>query len=175
MKILKLKDHPVGGVADCYDAILVNVESLESAGAFKPEHLGYIIRIFEDTSDPIFHLWGIQKYKEIMQFFKKPLLCDEDVTQTDYIITYGFLVQESLQEYSNIFNSKLWETTDIKKISKDEYLLLTDSTVAIESPSNKNVEKVYCKIRQKEKDNKSGVGSSTKSDVTCHNCGKMSI
>ena len=44
--------------------------------------------------------------------------------------------------------------------------------MAIESPVNKTVEKVYCKIRHKGKDNKSGVGSSTKSDVTCHNCGK---
>ena len=47
MNSIKLKDHPGGGgvVADCYDAILVNVESLESDGAFNPEHLGYIIRI----------------------------------------------------------------------------------------------------------------------------------
>ena len=44
--------------------------------------------------------------------------------------------------------------------------------MAIEAPVNKTVEKVYCKIRHKGKDNKSGVGSSTKSDVTCHNCGK---
>ena len=56
MKILKLKDCPGGDVADCYDAILVNVESIESAGAFNPEHLGYIIHIFEDTSDSRFHL-----------------------------------------------------------------------------------------------------------------------
>ena len=34
------------------------------------------------------------------------------------------------------------------------------------------MDKVYCKILHKEKDNKYGVGSSTKSDVTCHNCGK---
>ena len=46
MKNLKLKDHPGRDVADCYDAILVNVESLESAGTFKPEHLSYIIHIF---------------------------------------------------------------------------------------------------------------------------------
>ena len=44
--------------------------------------------------------------------------------------------------------------------------------VAIESPANKTVEKFYCKIRHKGKDNKSGVGSSTKSGVTCHSCGK---
>ena len=42
MKSLKLKDHPDSDAADCHDEILVNVESLESAGAFKPEHLGYI-------------------------------------------------------------------------------------------------------------------------------------
>ena len=58
---LKIKDNPDRDVADCYDAILVNIESLESAGAFKPEHLGYIIRIFEDTSDSIFHLWATHK------------------------------------------------------------------------------------------------------------------
>ena len=107
-----------------------------------------------------------------MEFVKKPLLCDEDVMQTDDIITYGFLVQESFREYSNVLNSKRQEPTDIKKSSKDESLLLTASTVAIESPVNKTVEKVYCKIRHKGKDNKSGVGSSTKSDITFHNCGK---
>ena len=56
MKILKLEYRPGGDVTDFYDAILVNVESLESARAFKPEHLGYIIHIFEDTSDSRFHL-----------------------------------------------------------------------------------------------------------------------
>ena len=43
---LKLKDNSGRDVADCYDAILVNVESLESTRAFKPDHLGYIISIF---------------------------------------------------------------------------------------------------------------------------------
>ena len=162
MKNLKLRDHPGRYVADFYDAILVNVERLESAGAFKPDHLGYIIHIFEDTSNSRFHIWANQKYKEVIKFSKKPLLCDKDVIKTDDIITYGFLVQESLREYSNIINSKRWEPTDIKNISKDESLLLTASTVVIESPVNKIVEKVYCKIRHKGKENKSGIGSSTK-------------
>ena len=109
-----------------------------------------------------------------MNFVKKPLLCNEDVMHTDDIINYGFLVQEYLQEHRNIVDSKRWELTDIKKISNDESLLLTASTVAIESPINKTAEKVYCKIRHKEKDSKYGVWSSTKSDVTCHNCGKKS-
>ena len=95
-KNVKLKDHTGRNSADCYDAMLVNVESLESAGAFKPKHLGYIICIFEDTSDYIFHILATYKYKEVMEFVKKPLLCDKDVMQTDNIITYGFLAQESL-------------------------------------------------------------------------------
>ena len=154
------------------DAILINVEIIESAGAFKPEHFGYIIHIFENTYNFRIHLWATHKYKEVMEFVKKPLLRNKDVIQTDDIITYGLLAQESLREYSNIVNSKRWEPTDIKKIYKDESLLLTDSTKEIESPVNKTVEKFYFKIRHKGKDNKSGIGSSTKSNVTCHNCGK---
>ena len=55
-KNLKPKYHPGRDVAYCYDAILVNVDSLESAVAFNPEHLSYIIRIFENTSDSRFYL-----------------------------------------------------------------------------------------------------------------------
>ena len=58
------------------------------------------------------------------------------------------------------------------KISKNESLLLMDSTVEIESPVNRTLEKVYCKSRHKGKDDKSGVGSSTKSVAICHKCGK---
>ena len=106
MKNLKLKDNPGRDAADCYDVILVNVEILESAGAFKPKHLGYIIHIFENTSNSRFHIWATQNYKEVMEFVKKNLLCDEDVMQTDDIITYGLLAQKYLREYSNIVNSK---------------------------------------------------------------------
>ena len=66
-----------------------------------------------------------------MEFVKKPFVCDEEVMQTDDIITYGFLVQEFLREYSSIVNSKRWEPTDIKNISKNESLLLTTSTGTI--------------------------------------------
>ena len=45
----------------------------------------------------------------------------------------------------------------------------------IESPVNKTAQKVYCKILHKGKYSKSGMGSSTKSDVTCYNCGKRGI
>ena len=93
MKNPKLKDHPGRDAADCHDEILVNVESLESARAFNPEHLGYIIGIFENTFNSRFQIWATQKYKEVMKFLKKPLLCDEDVMQTDDIITYVFFLQ----------------------------------------------------------------------------------
>ena len=74
MKSLKLKYHPGGGVADFYYVILVNMESLDSAIAFKPEHLGYIIRIIEDTSDYRFHLWETQKYKEVIEYVKETFI-----------------------------------------------------------------------------------------------------
>ena len=96
MKSLKLKYDQGGDTADCYNAILEYVEGLESAGAFKPEHLGYIIRIFENTSNSRFQIWATQKYKEVMVFIKKPLLCDQEVMHTNDITTYGLLAQESL-------------------------------------------------------------------------------
>ena len=51
LKIIKLKDHLWGNVEDCCDAILVNAERLESAVAFKTEHLGCIICIIKDNSN----------------------------------------------------------------------------------------------------------------------------
>ena len=82
------------------------MDSLESAGAFKPDHLGYIIRIFKNTSNSRFQIWATQKYKEVMEFVKKPLLYEKDVMHTNDITTYGLLAKESLREYSNIVNSK---------------------------------------------------------------------
>ena len=65
MKILKLNNYPGDNVADCWAAILVDAEFLESDGTFKNNHLGYITHIFEDTSDSRFSLWEIQQYKEV--------------------------------------------------------------------------------------------------------------
>ena len=87
MKSIKLKDYMGGNVADCCYAILIDIERLDSARAFNPKHLGYIICTFEDTSYSRFHIWATQKYKEVMEFVKKLFLCDEDVKQTDDIIT----------------------------------------------------------------------------------------
>ena len=79
MKSLKLKSYPGENVTDCCAAILVDADRLESAGSFNPEHLGYITRIFKDTSDSRFCLWAIQKYKEVTEFIKKLCVCDMDV------------------------------------------------------------------------------------------------
>ena len=47
-----------------------------------------------------------------------------------------------MREYRIIFDSNLLEPNDIKKRSQYEPLLLKDSTVAIEDPVNKTVDKV---------------------------------
>ena len=102
MKNIKLKIYPGENVTDCCVAVLLDAEHLESAGAFNPEHLGYITRIFEHTSDSRFRLWAIQKYKEVTEFIKKLRVCDMDVISQEDIITYESLVQEATQEYRDI-------------------------------------------------------------------------
>ena len=102
MKSLKLKNYPWENVTDCCAEILVEAECLESAGAFKPEHLEYITRIFEDNSDSRFRLWDIQKYKEVTEFIKKLHVCDMNVLSQEYLITYESLVQEATREYRDL-------------------------------------------------------------------------
>ena len=115
MKSLKLKSYPGENVTDCCPAILVDAERLESAGAFKPEHLGYIIRIFEDTSDSRFRMWAIQKYKDVIEFIKKLRVCDMDVLSQEDLITYESIVQEATQEYRDLVYSKRWEPATSKE------------------------------------------------------------
>ena len=92
MNSLKLKIYPGENVTDFCAAILVDAERLDSTGEFKPDYLGYITRIFEDTSDSRFHLWYIQKYKEVTYFIKKLRVCGMDVISQEDIITYESLV-----------------------------------------------------------------------------------
>ena len=47
----------------------------------------------------------------------------------DDIITYGYLVQESMHEYYNIVDSNQWGPIDSKIKSKDEHLLMKVSIV----------------------------------------------
>ena len=95
MKSLKIKFYPGENVVDCCAEILMDAERLESAEAFKPDHLGYITRIFENTSDSRFRLQYIQKYKEVTEFIKKLRVCDMDIISQEDLITYESLVQEA--------------------------------------------------------------------------------
>ena len=81
----------------------MDAESLESSGAFKPEHLGYITCIFEGNYNYRFRLWDIQKYKEVTEFIKKLRVCDMDVISQKYLITY-----ESLDKRLHDNNAILW-------------------------------------------------------------------
>ena len=89
MKGLKLKYHTWDNVKDCCDAVLLDADRLESAGAFNHKYLGYIIHIFEDTSDYRLYILATKKYKEDMDFIKKLFVCDEYVIRTDDIIAYN--------------------------------------------------------------------------------------
>ena len=118
MKSLKLKSYPGENVTDCCAATLMDAESLERAGDFKPEHLEYITRIFEDSSDSIFRLWDIQEYKEVTEFIKKLCVCDMDVPSQEDLITYESLVQKATQEYRDLVDSKRWEPATSKEKSQ---------------------------------------------------------
>ena len=120
MKSLKLKSYPGENVTDFCAEILMDVDRLDSAGAFKPEHLGYITCIFEDTYDSIFRLWDIQNYKEVTDFVKKLRVCDMDIISQEDLITYETLVQEAMQEYRDLVDSKRWEPATSKEKSQEQ-------------------------------------------------------
>ena len=118
MNSIKLKSYPGENITDFCAAILVDYERLESAGAFKPGHLWYITCIFDDTYDSIFHLWSIQKYKEVIEFIKKSCVYDMDIISQEDLITYDSLIQKATREYCDLVDPKRWEPT----ISKQKYL-----------------------------------------------------
>ena len=74
MKSLKLKRYPGENVTDCCASILVDAERLESAKAFKPDHLWYINRIFEDTSESRFFL-GLFRSTRRLQSLSRKVVC----------------------------------------------------------------------------------------------------
>ena len=130
MKSLKLKSYTGENVTDCCATILVDAQRLASAGDFKPEHLGYITRIFEDTSVPRSRLWDIQKYREVKEFIKKIHVCDMDVISQEDFITYEPLVQEATQEYRDLVDSKRWKPDTSKEKSQDQPSLPKSYTAA---------------------------------------------
>ena len=149
----------------------MDAERLERAAAFKPEHLGYIMRIFEDTSDSRFHLWAIQKYKQVTEFIKKHRVCDMDVLSQEDLITYESLVQEATREYRDLVDSKQWEPATSKEKSQDQTSLPKAYTVANEQSINKALKQVDFKSRRSGNGSGSEKGSFAKSDGKCHKCG----
>ena len=162
MKSLKLKSYPGENVTYCCAEILVDAERLESDGAFKPEHLGYITIIFEHTSDSRFLLWDIHKYKDVTEVIKKLRVFDMDIISQQDIITYESLVQEATREYRDLVDSKRWELTTIKEKSQDQPSLPKTYTVVIEHSINKALKQVYFRSRRSGNGSGSGKGSSTR-------------
>ena len=150
----------------------MDAERLESAGALKPEHLGYIIRIFENTSDFRFRLWDIQKYKKETEFIKKFCVCDMDVRSQEDLIIYEYLVQEATQEYRDLVDSKRWEPARRKENFQDLPSLPKAYTVAIEHSINNALNQVDFKICHSGNGSGTGKGSFARSYGKCHKCGK---
>ena len=115
MNSIKLKSYLGDNVTDFCALILVDGDNIESSGAFYLEHLGYIAQIFEDNSVSRFHLWAIQKYKEVTGFIRNIHVCDLDVMQFEELITYESLVKEAMREYHNLANYKWWEPASGKE------------------------------------------------------------
>ena len=115
IKSLKLKNYPGENVTDCSAWVLVDAEQLDSAGAFRPDHLGYITCIFKYDSDSILCLWDIYKYKEVTEFIKELRVCEMDAISQEELITYESLVREATREYHNLVYSKQWEPATRKE------------------------------------------------------------
>ena len=107
-----------------------------------------------------------------MEFIKKLRVCDMDVISQEDLITYESLVQEAIGEYRDFVDSKRWEPATRKEKSQEQPSLLKAYIVVIEQSINKALEQVDFKSRCSVNGSGSGRGSSTRSDITCHKCGK---
>ena len=96
-----------------------------------------------------------------------------DVISQEELITYDFPVQEATREYLNLLNSKRRKPATSKENSQYQPSLPKAYNVAITEQSiNKALKQVYFKSRHNGNVSVFGGGSSVKSDVTCHKCGK---
>ena len=117
---------------------MVDSERLESDGALKPDHLGYITCIFEDTSNSRFCLQYIRTYKEVMNFIKNICVCDMYVITPEELITYKSFLQEATYEYRNLVNSKRWEPATSTEKYQEQPSLPKAYTAEIEQSENKS-------------------------------------
>ena len=92
--------------------------------------------------------------------------------QPEEIITYDYFFQEATHECYNLVDSNWWEPTDKEENYQVKPSILKADTVEIEDIFNKTVKQFYFKIRYSGKYKDSSGGLSTKSVVTCQECGK---
>ena len=69
-------------------------------------------------------------------------------------------------------DSKRWEPDTSKEKSQEQPSLLKACTVAIEQSIKKALKQVDFKSHSSGNNSGSGRGSSARSDITCHKCGK---
>ena len=97
---------------------------------------------------------------------------DIGVISQEDLITYESLVQEAKQEYCDIVDSKRREPATSKEKSPDQHSLPKVYTVSIEKSINKALKQVDFKSCRSGNGSGYGKGSSARSDITCHKCGK---
>ena len=93
------------------------------------------------------------------------------ISQED-LITYESLLQEATREYRDLVDSKRWEPATSKEKSQDQPSLPKAYTVSIEQSINKALKQVDFKSRRSGNGSGSGRGSTDRSYITCHKCGK---
>ena len=99
-------------------------------------------------------------------------MCDIDIISQEELITYEFLVQEATCEYRDLVSSKQWELATRKEKSQDQPSLPKAYTVDVEHSIDKALKQVDFRILRSGNVSGFGGGSSARSDITCHKCGK---
>ena len=94
------------------------------------------------------------------------------VISKEDIITYKYLVQEATREYRDLVDLNWWEPTTSKEKYQDQPSLPNAYTVTIEQPIKKALNQVDFNSLRSGNVSGSGRGSSARSDITCHTCGK---
>ena len=95
-----------------------------------------------------------------------------DVIAQEELIKYESLVHEATREYHDLVYSKRWELATSKEKSQDQPSLTKAYTVDIEKSINKALKQVDFNCGRSGNNSGSGRGSSDRSDITCHKCGK---
>ena len=108
-------------------------------------------------------------------FYQETLCVLHYVVSQKYLITYESLVQEATREYRDLVDSKRWALATRKETSKDKPSLPKSYNMVIEQSINKYFKQVYFKSLRSGNVSGSGRGSSDRSDITYHKCGKWDI